>query len=551
MAAIRAATRWAFNALKEPVSFPRHNEPNVTSQFQRAVSIGCACVLFAGCERPATQAIPPLQSTAMTQAFAAATQDLPEPPVVRASNGTASVSLVAEINPVDGQPEFAYKGMGGVAPTIEVAPGDTIAVDIADELPSIPPPMAERPDAEMPDVEMSAPANADDMNLHFHGLTVSPRKPGDDVLGMLAQPGKSLQYVVHVPKNQEPGLYWYHPHVHGITNFQVGESGMSGAIVIDGLERHIRGLASMKQRLIIVRATGVGGDMLMKPPGSNTHPCGTKDGLTTSLNGAVTPTISIAPGERQFFRLINASGHRTLNLAIDGGTFEVVAFDGYALDTYPGNPSTLRMKTIVLPPAGRVEFVVTGPSSGQAKFRSLCFDTGPNGDPDPPLVLATLTAPKRGDARRPAQALRAGRTLPPNAYDVPLPPPAAVRTVVLSEKGKKFFINGKAYRMGAPPMFVVHIGTVEEWHILNVSREVHDFHMHQTHFLVERIDGTVQQHPFWRDSVVVPHERGAAGPGAVTLLMDFRDPVIRGEFVFHCHILDHEDAGMMANIRAI
>jgi FtsP/CotA-like multicopper oxidase with cupredoxin domain len=522
----------------------------VKLQFRRAVVIGCVCALFAGCQRPAMQTIPALSSGAAAS-LRAGSQDLPEPPVVRASHGIASLALTAQIDAATGQPEFVYNGAQGVAPTIEIAPGDTIELNVSDDLPTVPPPMVQRRDADKPDLEMMPAGDADDMNIHFHGLTVSPRKPGDDVLSMLAQPGQSLQYVVHIPKNQEPGLYWYHPHVHGFTNFQVGQSGMSGAIVIDGLERHVRGLASMKQRLIIVRATGVG-DGDAQPPGSNTHPCGTNDGLTTSLNGAVKPNITIAPGERQFFRLVNATGHRTLKLAIDGTTLELVALDGYALDTYPGNAPTQQVPSIVVPPAGRAEFVVTGPASGQAKFRTLCFDTGPNGDPDPPLVLATLTTSKQfGIMHRSAQPLRAGTPLPRNAFDSPLPPPAAVRTVVLSEKGRQFFINGKLYRMGAPPMFVVHVGTVEEWHILNVSREIHDFHIHQTHFLVERINGVVQRHPLWRDSVVVPHERGSAGPGAVTLMMDFRDPVIRGEFVFHCHILDHEDKGMMANIKAI
>ena len=99
-----------------------------------------------------------------------------------------------------------------------------------------------------------------DMNLHFHGLGVSPLRPGDDVLSVLAMPGQHLHYVVHVPKNQEPGLYWYHPHVHGVTSFQVGASGMSGALVVEGLTRHLPGLAKMRQRIIIVRATGNGGE---------------------------------------------------------------------------------------------------------------------------------------------------------------------------------------------------------------------------------------------------------------------------------------------------
>ena len=103
-------------------------------------------------------------------------------------------------------------------------------------------------------------------------------------------------------------------------------------------------------------------------------------------------------------------------------------------------------------------------------------------------------------------------------------------------------------------MFVVHAGTVEEWHIVNVTQEIHDFHIHQLHFLVQKINGVQVTHPYWADSVVIPH-RYTVGiqsvPGTIDLLMDFRSYVIRGEFVFHCHILDHEDEGMMAKIEVI
>ena len=160
--------------------------------------------------------------------------ELPEPPVVKAVKGVANVSLIADVNPATGLPSFRYDGMQGIIPTIELKPGETFVVDVQDDLP---------PSGKM----------YDDVNLHFHGLTVSPRGNADDVLHRLATPGQSLHYVVHVPKNQEPGLYWYHSHVHGQTSYQVGEGGMSGAILIDGLEQHIPALAKMKQRVIIVR----------------------------------------------------------------------------------------------------------------------------------------------------------------------------------------------------------------------------------------------------------------------------------------------------------
>jgi suppressor of ftsI len=475
--------------------------------------------------------------------------ELPEPPVVSARNGVAKVALTAAVNPATGLPTFVYEGMPGVIPTIRVAAGDTIVVDVTNDL--------------LPTHNM-----ADDMNLHFHGLGVSPRAPSDDVLGMLAQPGQSLHYVVHVGKTQQPGLYWYHPHVHGETSFQVGESGMSGALVVEGLTRHLPGLAKMHERIIIVRDTGIGPNGIRRgnpdgmdgmggaralPQTLNNDPCGPELGLTASLNGAVNPVITIAPGEKQFFRVVNAAGHKTLKLAVDGEMLEVVAIDGFALDTYPGTPPTLREASIVMPPASRAEFVVTGPRSGFAKFRTLCYDSGPVGDRDPEIDLARLVAPHRkanGDAVA-MGPLTVGAPLPRNEYTTALPPVAARRTVVFSESATHFLINGKTFSISDPPMFVVHTGTVEEWHVINITREIHDFHIHQIHFLVKEINGVKVAHPFWADSTVIPHRRSDGSNGSLVLLMDFRNPAIKGVFVFHCHILDHEDHGMMAKIQAI
>jgi suppressor of ftsI len=505
-----------------------------------------ACAWLAGCvgRSAGPNPLPPASAMRSTDGvYGVNVNELPEPPVVKSVNGVAKVSLAADLNPATGLPAFDYQGMHAVAPTIVVKPGERIVFDLVNNLPNVPPP------AVSPDDSMLV----DDINLHFHGLGVSPRKPGDDVLTTIAHPGGSLHYVIAVQKNQEPGLYWYHTHVHGQTNYQVGENGMSGAIVIDGLQHHLPGLAKMKERLIVLRATG-GGETL-KPENTNTAPCTTKDGTTVTLNGVAQPVITIAPGEKQFFRLVNATGHKTLKLNVEGERLELVAIDGFALDTYRGTPPTKMEESIVVPPAGRAEFVVTGPSGGHARFKTLCYNTGPNGDPDPQLLLATLRAPKGGRAGAfSSKPLAVGSPLPQNAYTAPLSPVAAKRLVVMSENGSTFFINGKKFAMKDPPMFVVHVGTVEEWRIVNVTKEIHDFHIHQTHFLVEQIDGTTVEHPHWADSVVVPHARKIGEkhiPGSLVLLMDFRDPVIRGEFLFHCHILDHEDHGMMAKIQAI
>jgi suppressor of ftsI len=484
---------------------------------------------------------------------------LPEPPEVDSVHHVATVVLSTMIDPSTALPTFLYEGQKNVAPTIRVSPGDTIVVDVANDLPA-------------------SAGMASDMNLHFHGLTVSPDPPSDDVITTLAMPGGSLHYVVKLPITAEPGLYWYHPHVHGVVDFQVGQSGMSGAIVVNGLETHIAGLAKMKERLMIVRDVEPSvadalaerhnnGDpkpasmQAMRPNDldSNSNPCGPDSaGLSSSVNGVVNPAIRIARGESQFFRVVNATGHKNLDLAVPGSTLEIVAIDGVALDAYPGTPATLTVPDFVLPPAARVEFVVTG-TGVKTAFQTNCYNSGPTGDPDPQTVLATLSPlgaasnATRGAIARPN--LRVTAPLPANPLSSTLPAPVANRTVVLSEDSNAMYINGQTFALSNPPMFTVHTGTVETWQIVNITEEVHDFHMHQTHFLVQSINGNVIAHPHWADSVVVPHriptKNGAWTPGHLQLLVDFRDPIIKGLFVFHCHILDHEDSGMMAEILAI
>jgi FtsP/CotA-like multicopper oxidase with cupredoxin domain len=530
---------------------------------RRRLGLAVALAWLAACAGPGSEALSPVSQhlSLAPNVGRSGGVELPEPPVVRPVNGVAKFALIAELDPATGQPTFSYEGNLGVIPTIEIEPGDAIVVNLTDNLPKIIPPDS---GTVMPD----EPGLQDDMNLHFHGLGSSPKRPGDDVLTMLAQPGQALHYVVHVPPNQEPGLYWYHPHVHGYTSYDVGESGMSGAIVVDGIEKHFPALAKMKHRLIIVRATGIGIDApqddgtagmpmaTARPLNSNTHPCDFDDHLTVTINDASQPDITIAPGEKQFFRVLNATGHKTLKLDVEGENVQLVAIDGYSLDTYPGTGPTETLPYIIVPPAARAEFIVTGPKVGHGRFRTLCYNTGPNGDPDVQVLLAHLVAPKQKmGGYFSSQPLAVGSPLPRNYYTQKLPAPAAKRLVVFSEDNKPhFFINGKSFSMNSPPMFVVHVGTVEEWHIVNVTQEIHDFHIHQLHFLVISINGVKVPHPYWADSQVLPH-RYMVGtksvPGQIVAIMNFLDPLIKGEFLFHCHILDHEDQGMMAKIEAI
>ena len=114
--------------------------------------------------------------------------------------------------------------------------------------------------------------------------------------------------------------------------------------------------------------------------------------------------------------------------------------------------------------------------------------------------------------------------------------------VTFTEDKKGFYINGKKYSNSDPPMTTVSIGGFHHWRVVNNTHEVHPFHIHQVHFLAYAENGTRASRPEWLDTVEVPVQ------GNVDLMMDFTDPIIRGVSLFHCHLLSHEDKGMMAKI---
>jgi len=476
----------------------------------------------------------------------------PAIPEVRAHGGVAALRLDAILDPRSGEPAFTYAGTIGVTPTIRVSPGDTIDLTLGNELPF-----------------QQHQINA--VNLHFHGLTVSPNAPGDETIMTLARRGQVLRYSVKIPAEQEPGLYWYHPHSHGESYRQV-TAGMSGAIVVEGLEKHVPALAAMKERIIVLRDVATGANYvdedapMQTRPGSaapvvrpraanNGSPCRAEDGLQPTLNRLTHASIGIEPGERQFFRVVNASAARHFDLSIDGSRLQLVAIDGVALDAFPGTPVLTSVSHIVIPPAGRAEFIVTG-LEHRTVLRSACFDSGSAGDANPAVVLADLVDPRTvfgtPVAEQPNSAavaepasLAIAATLPKTDHGPKFPRPAARHTIVFSEDTYGFYINGKTFEMDAPAAITARAGTVEDWTIRNHTDEVHDFHIHQIHFAALRIDGRPVAQPHWQDTVVVRPR------GSVELLMDFRDPVVRGTFLYHCHILDHEDQGMMAKIRVL
>jgi FtsP/CotA-like multicopper oxidase with cupredoxin domain len=458
---------------------------------------------------------------------------LSNPPELSAKDHTLSLTLQAGI--ARGRNSFYFNGHPG-APTLRLSPGDRLNIIYINDLPA------------KPQESCFIDPCMDMTNLHFHGLTVSPNAPEDDVLDMMAMPGQSLRYLVHFPKDHEPGLFWYHTHPHG-ESYRQALDGMSGAIVIEGIESYYPELSGLPERVLVVRGRSLVNDsqsMYLKwRVDLSSDICGAESETPSEImtvNGSVRPGIEIAPGERQFWRLVNASADRYLDLQLEGQKFEIVAVDGMPIARHDPSHPTRIANHVFLPPAGRVEAIVVGPSAERPqRLISHCVDTGPDGDPNPGMILADIVPrPASAATRKVSES-----SLKPTYKTIDLsseekaPPRFTVR---FTEDKFGFYINGEKFAPNAAPMVRAKVGTFQHWRIVNDSKELHPMHIHQVHFLAYAENGNPIADPTWLDTVNVPYG------GSVDVIMDFTNPVIKGMSVFHCHLLNHEDKGMMAKI---
>jgi FtsP/CotA-like multicopper oxidase with cupredoxin domain len=432
-------------------------------------------------------------------------------------------------------------------------------------------------------------------NLHFHGLTIPPTCHQDEVLRTLIQPGDPVfDYKFRIPDDEPPGLYWYHPHVHGFSRIEL-LGGASGALVVEGTERADRAVAGLPERVFVIRdqdllhpdtlparSEPVIPKFLVDNDGDavNTGTGFGKPAKDLSINFVPVPypnyepaTIGMKAGERQLWRVLNASAITYLNLSVlrnrVAQPLGLVAIDGVPLNLNGGPADFVDPQThIGLPPGSRAEFIVEAPEAGGTEaFVTHTVDTGPGGENDPNRPLAVI----RGEDDAPEPRVKLDST------SQPLPPPhepwlgsvapVRVRKFYFSEKlddpnnpasASEFYITeeGQTPRAFDPnaqqPNVVATQGTVEDWIIENRSAELHAFHIHQLHFVLLDYDGKPVNEPFLRDTVNVPYYNGhtLAYP-SIRIRMDFRDPNIIGTFVFHCHLLEHEDRGMMATIQVV
>jgi len=464
---------------------------------------------------------------------------------------------------------YCFTTEGGVeSPTLHVHPGDQLIIHLKNELPKSGSP------ATMPGMTVTGDCTSKAMddtsvNIHYHGTNTPPTCHQDEVITTVVNAGDSYDYDVHFPTDEPPGLYWYHPHIHGISEAAV-LGGASGAIIVDGIENVNPEVAGLPARTLIIRDNLVPG---------NPTPGGAVPSWDISLNYIPVPypsftpaVVAMKPQQKELWRVLNASADTIIDLQLKydnvAQPLTVVALDGVPTGSQDGLRlgESVVTRHILLPPASRAEFIICGPSLKvkSAVLSTLNIDTGPDGDNDPTRPILAIKA--SNGAAEPAFRIANTSSLPPSErfFGLGNMVPTAHRKLYFSEvlsdpsdpnSPTNFFItvDGQTpvlFDPSNPPAIVTRQGAVEDWTIENRALENHEFHMHQIHFLVLEQNGRSVDKGQYLDTVQVPYWSGTGPYPSVKLRMDFRGPVV-GDFVYHCHILGHEDSGMMAIIRVL
>jgi FtsP/CotA-like multicopper oxidase with cupredoxin domain len=247
-------------------------------------------------------------------------------------------------------------------------------------------------------------------NIYFHGMNIANKCGQNDVLRTIINSGQRFTYNVEIPADQPPGLYWYHPHVHGTTD-GTNQGGVSGALIVEGIQNIQPAVAGLPEQTLIVRDQPVPGgpfpligtevpswDLTVNyvtiSSCQDSQPCD-----PSQFVGDFKPAVlQMKPGEKQFWRVVDATNHIPLHLQLlyDGvpQPLQIVALDGVPVNSHDGTSEgrTLTRTDILLEPSARAEFIIKGPSASvkNAVFQTLRVSTGPGGDNHPQRPLFTI-----------------------------------------------------------------------------------------------------------------------------------------------------------------
>lgn len=396
-------------------------------------------------------------------------------------------------------------------PLIEVMEGDTVEIEFENHLPQA-------------------------TTVHWHGLPVPAEQDGNPHDPVA--PGDKRLYRFTLPLGSA-GTYWYHPHPHGTTPEQVYR-GLAGAFIVRAKADPLKNMA---ERLLVISDLKLSADGRIAPNDDNDEMNG-REGQFALVNAQRQPLLAFDRSGRERWRVWNASSARYLRLTLPGAGLTLVGTDGGLLER-----PVKGLAELLLAPAERVELIVqAGANRGRVELVAAPYNRGKMGvvPHEQALSLLTVDFSKVVAASLKPLPERLGRI-------AELGRPAAKKRIVFSEEmsmagGKhemKFLVNGQSFDMKRIDL-VSKIKQVELWEIVNESDMDHPFHIHGTQFQVieHEIDGKVTPAPYraWRDTVNVT----AGETVRFKIVQQFK-----GLRMFHCHILEHEGAGMMGQLKVV
>ena len=417
---------------------------------------------------------------------------------------TVEVNITAAITTLSLQPGltsevFAYNG-SVPGPTLDVREGDHVIVHFRNDLP-------------------------EPTTIHWHGIHLPFESDGSPFHPI--KPGETHKYEFTV-RPGTAGTYWYHPHPDHRTGFAIGK-GLFGAIVVHAANDP---LPQMPEKLIILSDNRFLKDGAIDFPDPMSHHGGIdeengREGPVLFVNGHVMPVISIRSGEVQRWRIVNGSAGRIYRLALPGHSLVQVGSDGGLFE------KPVEVQDILLVPGERVEVLVRGtdPPGAKSILRNLPYDRyAPQTKPtDWEITRDLLTLQTTDEAPVTPVAIPATlrKIIPLDTSKV-----TAVRTIVFSQG----LINGKTMDMARVDVSTT-VGATEIWELENIVGMDHPFHLHGFQFQVLDRDGKPEPYRAWKDMLNIPKHSTAR------IIVRYDD--YPGKWMFHCHILDHEDHGMM------
>jgi FtsP/CotA-like multicopper oxidase with cupredoxin domain len=460
---------------------------------------------------------------------APAAMDMPlvEPEVRRSANGVLNTTLSTR---------YIYKDIGGTrlyvrsydgmipGPTLRMQAGETLRIRLSNDFP---------PNRDVMPMNVALPHQFNNTNFHFHGSHTSPSGISDNVMRTML-PGKSYDIEIALPKDHTRGTYWYHPHHHGGADVQMA-SGMVGAIIVEGDFADVPEIVQAKERTMVLSQIVFDGAGMIEDFSTLFPETATR---FLAINGQRRPTIQMRPGEVQRWRLVGAQYQDDMLLELEKHGLYAIAYDGIQLGRMQ------ELKSLLIGPGQRADILVQAGAPGTYEFHALPFDQG---HPSPVGPLARLVVAGEPMAMKLPAAL-------------PKPPLETIqdkeitgkRTVTFSATSPEadaaghwqeftFLVDGRTF----DPTRIdqrVRLGAVEEWTIKNThEHDDHIFHIHTNPFQVTQVNGQPQADLLWRDSVVVPRKGGS-----VVFRSRFLD--YTGIFMLHCHMMNHEEMGMMQTV---